>query len=165
MWNSALALLIQSNHDINFISFNIKTLVLVWYIINYATKSNYSQYYQVMSAVFIKKKQENIVKQQSMKEHTVSINQIQDNNKFTLKAYNWLAHDHEISGPLAASMLLKLSKFYTLCHLKLIEVKLFVLRKCFPSMIFKSLIRSNKKASYYYLRNLNKSPSTSFDDY
>ena len=40
-WSPAIASLIQSNHDINFIISNIKTLALIYYIRNYVIKSNY----------------------------------------------------------------------------------------------------------------------------
>ncbi len=39
-WCPAIASLIQSNYDINFIPLNIKVLALVWYITNYATKGD-----------------------------------------------------------------------------------------------------------------------------
>ncbi len=39
-WCLAIASLIWSNHDINFIPSNIKILALVWYITNYITKGD-----------------------------------------------------------------------------------------------------------------------------
>lgn len=118
-----------------------------------------------MDATFMKKKQEDAAKQRSMKEYIVSTDQIHDNDKFTLKAYNWLAHDHEISGLFAASMLLKLLEFYTLYRLKLIGMLFFALYKCFPSIIFGNLVENDQAVSYHHLGNSNNSPSTSFDDY
>ncbi len=39
-WYSAIASLIWSNYNINFISLNVNVLALIWYIINYMTKSD-----------------------------------------------------------------------------------------------------------------------------
>ena len=44
LWNLILSFFIWSNHDINFLSTKIKALAIIYYITNYATKSNYSQY-------------------------------------------------------------------------------------------------------------------------
>ncbi len=52
-WNLAFASLIRSNHDINFILSNVKTLALVCYITNYAIKGDCSQYQHVIDVVFI----------------------------------------------------------------------------------------------------------------
>lgn len=52
-WNPALTLLVKSNYDINSIFFNVKALAVACYITNYATKRDYSQYQQVISAAFI----------------------------------------------------------------------------------------------------------------
>lgn len=54
-WNPAIALLIRSNHDINFIPSSIKALALIHYIIKYATKGDCSQYQRVMAAAIVKK--------------------------------------------------------------------------------------------------------------
>ncbi len=40
LWCLAIAFLIWSNHDINFIFLNVKILAFVWYITNYTTKGD-----------------------------------------------------------------------------------------------------------------------------
>lgn len=52
-WNPALILLIRFNHDLNFILSNIKALALVYYIRNYITQINCSQYQLVMGTTFV----------------------------------------------------------------------------------------------------------------
>lgn len=55
LWSLAIASLISSNHNINFISSSIKILVFVYYITNYAIKGDYSQYQRIMAIAIIKK--------------------------------------------------------------------------------------------------------------
>ena len=54
-WNLAIASLIRSNHDINFIPSSIKALALIYYITNYATKGDCSQYQRVMVVAIVRK--------------------------------------------------------------------------------------------------------------
>ena len=54
-WSAAIAFLIQSNYNINFILSRIKILVLIYYITNYATKGYCSQYQRVMAAAIVRK--------------------------------------------------------------------------------------------------------------
>lgn len=111
-WCPAIASHIRSNHDINFIPSNVKALVLVWYIINYATKGNCSQYQHIMGATFVRKVFEDAAARPNDGEPTKQI-QFVDVNKFALRAFNRLAYDREISGPFAASSLLELPEYYT----------------------------------------------------
>lgn len=53
-WYPNLTSLTRSNHDINFILYNIKTLDLIYYITNYFTKGDYSYYQLMIDVTFIR---------------------------------------------------------------------------------------------------------------
>ncbi len=111
-WYLAIASLIRSNHDINFIPSNVKALALVWYIINYATKSDCNQYQRIMRAAFICKVFEDIAAWPGDK-NPAKQTRFVDVNKFALRTFSRLTYDREISGPLAANSLLGLPEYYT----------------------------------------------------
>ncbi len=67
-WNSALASLIRSSHDINFIPSNIKALALVCYITNYTIKGNCSQYQRVMGTTFVRNTHDKAIQQQEVQD-------------------------------------------------------------------------------------------------
>ncbi len=83
-WNPAIASLIQSNHDINFILSSIKALALIYYIKNYATKDDCSHYQRVIIAAIMRK---------AFDDHDNNITTGLSNytptlDKFALKAFN-----------------------------------------------------------------------------
>ena len=90
---------------------NVKALALIRYITNYATKGDCSQYQRVIGAAIVQKSLEQKAAAIANRE-VLSLAQNMD-QKFSLKAYNWLAYNKEISGPFAASTLLGLPEFYT----------------------------------------------------
>lgn len=53
--NLVLSFLIQSNHDINFLFTKMKTLAIIYYITNYSTKGNCSQYQYIIFIAIIRK--------------------------------------------------------------------------------------------------------------
>ncbi len=67
-WNPALASLIRSNHDINFIPSNVKALALVRYITNYATQGDCSQYQCVMGASFVRNTHDKAMQRQDVQD-------------------------------------------------------------------------------------------------
>ncbi len=83
-WNPAIASLIQSNHDINFIPSSIKALAFIYYITNYATKSDCSQYQRVMTAAIVRKAFDN----HNNNITTYSSNYTSTLDKFALKEFN-----------------------------------------------------------------------------
>ena len=120
-WNQAIALLILSNHNINFILSSIKALGRTHYITNYVTGGNCSQYQRVMAVAIVRKAFDNHDKDLT----STSVNYILTLDKFTLKAFNQLSHNWEISGPLVASYLLHLPDHYSqMKNLKMINIAL-----------------------------------------
>lgn len=83
-WSLAIASLIQSNYNINFIPSNIKALTYIYYITNYAIKSNYSKYQKVMAVAILRKTfgnyNNNLITDPSNYTPTL--------DKFALKAFN-----------------------------------------------------------------------------
>lgn len=58
-----MALLIKSNHNIDFIPSNIEALDFVYYITNYAIKKNYSQYQYIIYIAFIQNAYNQVMQQ------------------------------------------------------------------------------------------------------
>lgn len=90
LWNLLIALLLQFNYNITFIDFANNVLVLIYYIINYATKRDASQYQRIMSVAFV----ENAYHQLQTTNGTTNINSIvRVSNIFALKVFNRLAYN------------------------------------------------------------------------
>ncbi len=77
-----------------------------------------------MGAAFVKKAYDNIQPSANVSSHMTP-------DKFALRAFNCLAYDREISGPLVASYLLGLPDYYTLSD-NVKSINLAILRKRFP---------------------------------
>ncbi len=121
-WNLAIALLLRSNHNITFIASANNTLALIYYITNYTTKGDISQYQRIMGAAFVKNTYD---ESQSPSNTTTLDTNIGLPEKFALRAFNRLAYDREISGPLVASLLLGLLEYYTMpCDVRSINIGL-----------------------------------------
>lgn len=129
-----MASIAKSNHNINFIPSNIKALVFVCYIINYATKKDYSQYQHMMGATFVWNAH-NKAMQQHNDWDQIDCPKIIKINKFTLYAFNHLAYNCKISGLLAANILLDFLKYY-IFKKTLKRVNMRVLELYFPKIIF-----------------------------
>jgi hypothetical protein len=112
-WNPTLTSLLRSNHDIQFIPTGAKALAAVYYITNYATKYEVSQYQLITTAAVVKRALEEA---ESTVDPTIEQQRIrrQGLDKFALRAFNRLSGDQEISGPQAASYILDLPDYYTL---------------------------------------------------
>lgn len=102
----------RSNHDINFISSNIKTLAFIYYIINYATKYYCNQYQHIIDIVLIQNAHNKAMQQHKAKDRVNQLYTV-ELDIFSLRAFNHLVYNHEISGPLAASITLGPPEFYT----------------------------------------------------
>jgi hypothetical protein len=85
----------------------------VYYIINYATKYDVSQYQLIMAAAILKYAIEDAKAASELSEKQCRIRS-QDMNKFVLCAFNCLTDNYEISDLQAASCLLNLPDHYTL---------------------------------------------------
>lgn len=105
----------------NFISSSIKALVFIYYITNYTTKGDCSQYQKVIIVAIVRKAFDNYDKDSitSLSNFTPIL------DKFALKAFNQLSYDRKIRGPLVASYLLYLpNHFFLKAIVKTINIAL-----------------------------------------
>ena len=161
-WCPALASLTRSNHDINFIPSNVKALALVRYITNYATKGDCSQYQRIMGAAFVRKAYEDATDQR-IEDGSTGVVQRARIDKFALRAFNRLAYDREISGPLAANTLLDLPEYFT--PKKIIrKINLWALRKRFSRIIFGGSADKDVAEDFILFERSRQLPSSKFDD-
>ena len=107
-WSLAIASLIWSNHNINFIFSSMKAFVPIYYITNYATKQDYSQYQRIMAIAIVKK-----LFEEQDKPGLESLSYTPTLDKCLLKSFNRLSHNCEVSRPSVARFLLDLSNHYT----------------------------------------------------
>jgi len=112
-WNPTLSSVLRSNHDINFIPTLAMAFSAAYYMTNYATKHDVSQYQLILTAAILKRALEDARSVTDPSEAQLRIRR-QDMDKFALRAFNRLSSDREISGPQAASNLLGLPDFYML---------------------------------------------------
>lgn len=106
---------------------------------NYATKGDCSQYQRVMSAAFVRKAYEEAVDKRLVNAPTGAV-RVLDIDKFALRAFNRLAYDREISGPLIANTLLDLPEFYT-PHKTIRRVNLQALRRKFVKWFLRRALK------------------------
>lgn len=96
-WNLTITSYVRSNHDISWIPTVSKTLSLIYYITNYATKDDVSPWQIVAKAALLK---HHIERAQSTKAPTTTDLRLRQQglDKFALRCFNTLAYDREISG-------------------------------------------------------------------
>ena len=112
-WNPTLSSVLRSNHDINFVPTLTMAFSAVYYMTNYATKHDVSQYQLILTASILKRALEEAKLVADPSETQLRIRRT-DMDKFALRAFNRLSSDREISGPQAASSLLGHPDFYAL---------------------------------------------------
>ena len=107
-WNPTLSSVLRANHDINFVPTLTMAFSAVYYMTNYATKHDVSQYPLILTA--------SLEEAKSVADPSETQLRIRrtDMDKFALRAFNRLSSDREISGPQAASSLLGHPDFYAL---------------------------------------------------
>src|SRR5436190_4886377 len=126
-WNPAIASCIHSNHDISWIPTVTKCLCLIYYLTNYATKDDVSPYQMLVKAALLKQSIEKAKATLTPNAEDLRI-QNKDMDQFTLRCFNSLSHDREISGVQIANSLLQLPTYYTEND-NFINVNLWWLRK------------------------------------
>ena len=89
--------------------------------------------------------------------------QMANKDKFALRAFNRLAHDREISGPLAASTLLQLPEFYTPKGFTLKKISTDLIRGKFPALVFPGVYSVNR--TLHRIGKSIKRPTTLFENY
>ncbi|PVH69294.1 hypothetical protein DL98DRAFT_505961, partial [Cadophora sp. DSE1049] len=111
-WNPAIASCIRSNQDISWIPTVAKTLCLIYYVTNYATKDDISPYQMLVKAALLKRSIEQAKVTLTPDANDLRIRK-KDMDQFALRCFNTLSHDREISGVQIASSLLQLPTYYT----------------------------------------------------
>ena len=110
-WNPSIASCVRSNQDISWIPTVSKSLSLIYYITNYATKDDVSPWQMVAKAALLK---ESIEKAKVSDAPTATDLRLREGvENFALRCFNALSHDREISGVQVASVLLQLPTYYT----------------------------------------------------
>ena len=82
-WNPSLSSLLRSNHDINFIPTTTMAMAAIYYMTNYATKYDVSQYQLILAAAMLKHTVEAAKTVSDFSEKQLRIRH-QDMNKFML---------------------------------------------------------------------------------
>jgi hypothetical protein len=96
-WNPAIASCIRSNQDISWIPTVSKSLALIYYITNYATKDDVSPWQILAKTALLKQS----IDQAKLTEHpTATEIRFQDKgmDNFALRCFNTLSRDREISS-------------------------------------------------------------------
>lgn len=132
-WNPAIASCVRSNHDISWIPTVSKSLSLIYYITNYATKDDVSPWQMLAKAALLK---ESIEKAKVAEQPTATDLRLRKKgvNNFALRCFNALSHDREISGVQVASILLQLPTYYTINY-NFVRINLWWLRRYIRAII------------------------------
>jgi hypothetical protein len=132
-WNPAIASCIRSNQDISWIPTVSKSLALIYYITNYATKDDVSPWQVLAKTALLKQS----VDQAKLTEHpTPTELRLRDKgmDNFALRCFNTLSRDREISGVQVASTLLQLPTYYTVND-NVVRVNLWWLRRYIRTIV------------------------------
>lgn len=132
-WNPAIASCVRSNHDISWIPTVSKSLSLIYYITNYATKDDVSPWQMVAKAALLKQR---IERAEAAELPTRTDLRLRDKglDNFALRCFNTLSHGREISGVQVASTLLNLPTHYTINY-NFVRINLWWLRRYIRDLI------------------------------
>jgi hypothetical protein len=167
-WNPAIATCIRSNHDISWVPTMAKTLSLIYYLTNYATKDDVSPQQVLLKAALLKRTIDSAKAAMDPTADDLRIS-MKDMDQFALRCFNTLSHDREISGVQIASSLLQLPDHYT-GNDNFVQVNLWWLRHhvratmepTAPSANDSSNALDDEQCVY---QPGDKVPSTRFDNY
>ncbi|KAK4936123.1 hypothetical protein LTR66_015377, partial [Elasticomyces elasticus] len=132
-WNPAIASCVRSNHDISWIPTVSKSLSLIYYITNYATKDDVSPWQMVAKAALLKQRIERAEAAELPTRTDLRLREKGLDN-FALRCFNTLSHDREISGVQVASTLLSLPTHYTFNY-NFVRINLWWLRRYIRDLI------------------------------
>src|SRR4051812_8922166 len=121
---------------ISFEDIRAKALASLYYITNYATKDEASTYQMVMTAAVLKETLEQ-AEQASNPTNKEKMALQKSMTNFSLRVFNRMSHDKEVSGVQIASSLLQLPAYYT-PHTQLHHINLYYLRRRFQFIIQRS---------------------------
>jgi hypothetical protein len=163
-WNPALASCLRSNHDISWIPTVSKSLSLIYYITNYATKDDVSPWQIIAKAALLK---QSIERAKTADPPTATDLRLQEKGttNFALRCFNTLAHDREVSGIQVASTLLQLPFYYTNSY-NFMRVNLWWLRQHVRSMLRSEGSNSAPMAEELCTYEIgDAAPTSIFDNY
>ncbi|KAJ5742359.1 uncharacterized protein N7511_011545 [Penicillium nucicola] len=132
-WNPAIASCLRSNHDVSWIPTVSKSLSLLYYITNYATKDDVSPWQMVAKAALLKQRIERAETSELPTRTDLRLREKGLDN-FALRCFNTLSHDREVSGVQVASTLLNLPTHYTVSY-NFIRINLWWLRRYIRDLI------------------------------
>src|SRR5271170_7675936 len=161
-YNPWIAAAIGSNQDLSFLATRAKALALLYYITNYATKDEASTYQMVMTAAIMRKTLEQGEQASNpTNEERIALEKGMQN--FSLRVFNRMSHDREVSGVQVASSLLQLPAYYT-PPTELHRINLYYLRRRLQAMIQRSDDEGKSEEQVAIKRGGNFNISV-FDDY
>src|SRR5436309_10702404 len=161
--NPWIAAAIGSNQDLSFLATRAKALALLYYITNYATKDEASTYQMVMTAAIIRKTLEQ-AEQASTLTNEGKIALEKGIVNFSLRVFNRMSHDKEVSGVQVASSLLQLPAYYT-PHTELHRINLYYLRRRLQALIQRSDDEEDRNEEQVAIRLNGNFHVSVFDDY
>ena len=126
-WNRAIASCIRSNHDVSWIPTVTRSLAIMYYLTNYATKDDVSPQQMVVKAALLKEAMEK-AKSKPIPDARDKRLLESESVDFALRCFNSLSGDREISGVQVASSLLQLPTHYT-NNYNFVQVNLWWLRQ------------------------------------
>jgi hypothetical protein len=139
-WNPAIASCIRSNHDISWIPTMSKSLSLLYYITNYATKDDVSPGQIVAKAALLKQAIDRAKSASAPRQVDMRLRE-RGMDKFALRCFNSLSQDREVSGVQVASTILQLPSYYTLNY-NFARINLWWLRRYVRSIIHPEQLQS-----------------------
>jgi Helitron helicase-like domain at N-terminus/PIF1-like helicase len=162
-FNPCIASAIGSNMDLSFLSTRAKALSLMFYITNYSTKDENSTYQMVMAASVIK---ESLERAKSAATATNKEKQTMESDmlNFSLRVFNRMALDREVSGVQVASSLLKLPDYYAPPS-ELRRINMHYLRRRFEALIQRSKGDNDITEERVAVTSAARAKTSIFDDY
>ena len=104
-YNPVIVSAVRCNHDVNFTPSSPKVLSTIYYMTNYATKSQVDRGQLALAAAVLKKAQET-AEAAAAEYSDLPAPEPLDISKFALKAYNRFTRDVEVGAPAVAHFLL-----------------------------------------------------------
>jgi hypothetical protein len=162
-YNPWIAAAMGSNQDLSFLATRAKALALLYYITNYATKDEASTYQMVMTAAIIRKTLEQAEQASTpTDEERKALEKGMVN--FSLRVFNRMSHDREVSGVQVASSLLQLPAYYT-PHTELHRINLYYLRRRLQAIIRRSDDDDGRNEEQVVIKSSRNVHVNVFDDY
>lgn len=168
-WNPSIPSCIRSNHDISWIPTVSKSLSLLYYITNYATKDDVSPVQMVAKAALLKQAIDRASSASTPNAGDLRLRE-KGMNKFALRCFNALSQDREVSGMQVASTILQLPSYYTLNY-NFTRIHLWWLRQHVRSLIHEDhhegtpIPESIEDEPCHYDQSNKIAPSNIFDNY